>query len=82
MRSHDCNPRESVGAECCRYSALLITIRYPDGVTEPKSVRQMHTFASQMSDKLSEWRQSLPISLAVDEFDNATYFLPHVLQLQ
>lgn len=57
-------------------------VRYPDGLTDPKSPRQLYDFASAMRLTLSQWQTDLPLNLKVDEFDNSTVYLPHVLQIQ
>jgi len=31
---------------------------------------------------LTQWQMDLPLNLMVDDFDNNTVYLPHVLQLQ
>ncbi|KAK5216245.1 hypothetical protein LTR47_005411 [Exophiala xenobiotica] len=65
---------------CAHMTAIRETL-YPDDISDPKSLRQLCGFASQMSHRLADWRDSLPRSLAVDYGDTSTYYLPHVLQL-
>jgi hypothetical protein len=60
----------------------LITGRYSDRVAESKDIRQMLEFASNMTQKLTNWHHDLPPSLVIDTFDTSTMYLPHVLQLQ
>jgi hypothetical protein len=80
--THDRDSRELVSSTSTCSSLNLTYNRYPDGITDPKSARQLFQFASQKGDDLSNWLHSLPSSLAVNDVDKNAYYLPHVLQLQ
>ena len=63
-------------------NGLLTSPRYPDGLADPKSPRQLYDFASAMRLTLQQWQADLPLNLRFDDSDSSTVYLPHVLQLQ
>lgn len=55
--------------------------RYSDGMTEPKSPRELYDFVRRMRYNLKTWLENLPLSLAIKDLEQHPC-LPHVLQLQ
>ncbi|KIX00874.1 uncharacterized protein Z518_09939 [Rhinocladiella mackenziei CBS 650.93] len=78
----DCIDELSIwNVKLCAHMTDIREVLYSDGITDPKGVRELYDFATQMYSKLSTWRETLPMSLVINGLDNNCFYLPHVLQL-